>query len=165
MHRRPNYASDLVVTRLHPKVSGLLQVLGKYRKDENVYGMLGAMLREKEHFISQREISTLVDGLIPKDKGSEDVRKRVTEILVAEKNEFWKVVQSGIVDDMRTTDNAWVESTFYHVHLDTDKLKSLANCSESDLEGSESDLLFKSMNELIESEESLLLKTKHAELK
>jgi ADP-ribose pyrophosphatase len=122
----PNFASDIVVTRWKPGATGILEVLANpHETIDGVYAMLGAMQRDEDQKsgrrFAQRALDKLVDGLMHEVS---DVDRRQLEASF-EEHQGWRALDSGYVDDPRATDNAWVESTFHHLHLDKDMLASL----------------------------------------
>ena len=123
----PNFASDIVVTRWKPNETGILEVLARPHKTlRGKYSMLGATLDNKQDF-AKRELDKLVRVLTGTGEEMQAKHSQVAEKIDAIlKLDGCKLEGgSGYVDDPRSTDNAWIESTFYHLHLDTSLLQKL----------------------------------------
>lgn len=94
-----NFAADPIVTRVNP-VTKQLELLVILRKDCNQWALPGGMV---------------------------DAGEVITKTLARELEEETSIhlefdqahmVYQGYVDDMRNTDNAWMETTASHIHLD-----------------------------------------------
>jgi ADP-ribose pyrophosphatase len=93
-----NQAGDPLLTRVHPD-TGRLQVLVIERKDSGQKALPGGMVDEGE------EIATTVARELSEETGAKLSFEGATTVL------------TGIVDDPRNTDNAWMETTVLHKHL------------------------------------------------
>lgn len=140
----PNFAADLLVTRWKPNVNGILEVLMAKRKD-STYGLLGALLKGEDTLLPtkwlnaismlladhyedldnseerRKVIDKIKDKLKPEKVASEDVAKNGQ---LYKASEIWKSEPNVYVDDPRATDNVWIESTVYHLHLDVNTLNT-----------------------------------------
>jgi ADP-ribose pyrophosphatase len=102
----PNFAADPIITRLHPKF-GDCEMLAIQRRDNGQWAIPGGMV----------------------DKG-EDVSRTLSRELAEETGveidmSGSELVYQGFVDDPRTTDNAWIESTVKHLHLESEEAAKL----------------------------------------
>ncbi len=93
-----NQAGDPLLTRVHPQ-TGRLQLLVIQRKDSGQWALPGGMVDEGE------EIAATVARELAEETSAK-----------LEFNDA-KVVFTGVVDDPRNTDNAWMETTVLHKHL------------------------------------------------
>ena len=101
-----NQAGDPLLTRVHPE-TGRLQVLVIERKDSGKKALPGGMVDEGE------DIAATVARELHEETG-------------AKLNfEGAAVLFTGVVDDPRNTDNAWMETTVLHKHLTPDEQTSL----------------------------------------
>ena len=102
-----NYAVDPIITRFKPG-SGprLLQLLAVLHKDCKEWAIPGARLRGSPGGGWERDIDAMERGL--REKGVDIVNL----------DEGGKPVFRGYVDDARNTDDAWIETTVRHYHLD-----------------------------------------------
>lgn len=93
-----NFGADAIIT----KKDKVLKVLLVRRKDTGELAFPGGMVDkdEKSCATAQREL--------------------LEETGISLDLENAKKIYEGYVDDPRNTDNAWIESTFYHLHLDKD---------------------------------------------
>jgi ADP-ribose pyrophosphatase len=157
----PNFAADLLVTREHGN-NGIQVLTKRHAVATGKQALLGSTLRQGRHFPSrfcnacqtypcthsvfpERELDSLTRVLITEEL-RRDVKKELIqmdqsscEIYFKEDKEFWKVeflywkrLHAGYCDDPRATDNAWVESTFLHLHLDNTFLEQLRSKGSSD---------------------------------
>lgn len=93
----PNFAADPIVTRINK--NGRLEMIVIKRKDTGQWAIPGGMVDKGE----------LITDTLRRELGEE-----VSADLDFEKA---KVVFQGYVDDPRNTDNAWMETDAYHLHL------------------------------------------------
>lgn len=93
-----NQAGDPLLTRVHPE-TGRLQLLVIERKDSGQKALPGGMVDEGE------EIAATVARELFEETGA--------KLSFAEAT----CVYTGLVDDPRNTDNAWMETTVLHKHL------------------------------------------------
>jgi ADP-ribose pyrophosphatase YjhB (NUDIX family) len=101
-----NQAGDPLLTRIHPQ-TGRLQVLVIQRKDSGQWALPGGMVDEGE------EIAATVARELSEETSAE------LEFHQAD------VVFTGVVDDPRNTDNAWMETTVLHKHLTDQEQRQL----------------------------------------
>ncbi len=101
-----NQAGDPIVTRLEPG-TGALQVVLIKRADSGQWALPGGMVDEGEQIgkTIARELAEETSGVL--DFGDA------------------KIVYQGYVDDRRNTDNAWMETTAAHKHLDPEAAAAL----------------------------------------
>ena len=101
-----NQAGDPLLTRVNPE-TGRLQILVIERKDSGQKALPGGMVDEGEDIAST-------------------VARELHEETGAKLNfEGASVLFTGVVDDPRNTDNAWMETTVLHLHLTTEVQKTL----------------------------------------
>jgi len=93
-----NQAGDPLLTRVHPEM-GRLQLLVIERKDSGQKALPGGMVDEGE------EIAATVARELSEETGARVSFEGATTIF------------TGVVDDPRNTDNAWMETTVLHKHL------------------------------------------------
>ena len=108
----PNQAADPIVTRWNPEKPDELQVVAIRRKDTGDWALPGGMVDdgEKVSVTVKREFKEEA-GTLP--TAAEQAR---CHILIDRLFASEKVVYKGYVDDPRSTDNAWIETTAYHFH-------------------------------------------------
>jgi len=95
----PNFAADPIVTRVNPK-TGELEMLAIRRKDNGQWAIPGGMVDAGE----------MVSATLAREFEEEaGIRLDMTDA---------RSVYRGYVDDPRNTDNAWMETTVMHKHLD-----------------------------------------------
>jgi ADP-ribose pyrophosphatase len=93
-----NQAGDPLLARVHPE-TGRLQLLVIQRKDSGQTALPGGMVDEGE------QIATTVARELSEETGAQLSFEGATTIF------------TGVVDDPRNTDNAWLETTVLHKHL------------------------------------------------
>ncbi len=93
-----NQAGDPLLTRVHPE-TGRLQVLVIERKDSGQKALPGGMVDEGE------DIATTVARELSEETAAQLSFEAATTVF------------TGVVDDPRNTDNAWMETTVLHKHL------------------------------------------------
>ncbi len=101
-----NYAADPIVTRIHPKF-GDIEMLAVQRKDNGEWAIPGGMVDEGE------EVSRTLTRELTEETGVELDMARA------------ELVYRGFVDDPRTTDHAWIETTVKHLHLEGEEARKL----------------------------------------
>ena len=111
-----NEATDAVITRFHPR-DHRLQFVAVLRAD-GTWALPGDMLGKGEE-PKLRCRMLFDDKVCERDAPNRDAHARArlaerSEELFADADR--KVVYRGYVDDPRNTDNAWVETTAYHLH-------------------------------------------------
>ncbi len=94
----PNYAADPIITRVNQRF-GDVEMLAIERKDNGRWAIPGGMV-DKGEAVSQTLSRELAEETGVKLDFSEA-----------------QLVYQGFVDDPRTTDHAWIESTVKHLHL------------------------------------------------
>jgi ADP-ribose pyrophosphatase len=95
----PNYAADPVVTRFNARF-GDVEMLAILRRDSGQWAIPGGMVDAGE------------------EVGQTLVRELAEETGVTIDMGPGQLVYRGFVDDPRTTDHAWIETTVKHLHLD-----------------------------------------------
>ena len=108
----PNFAADPIITFKYPNTDKLCMI-GIIRKDTGELALPGGMVDpgEKAKTAALREI-------FEEALGESGELGNLTDIFNKEAYELY----SGIVDDPRTTDNAWIETSVYHLHINNNKL-------------------------------------------
>lgn len=94
----PNYAADPIVTRLNSQ-TGKLEIILIRRKDTGEWALPGGMVDAGER------VSRTLERELGEESG------------VNINFESAEKVYEGYVDDPRNTDNAWGETSAYHLHL------------------------------------------------
>jgi ADP-ribose pyrophosphatase len=116
----PNQAADPIVTRFCPDRPGVLQLVCVKRRDTGEWALPGGMTEGKPitDTLLQEFMEEATSELSPHDV--------VQEKLEALFLNSGKLVFQGVVDrDPRNTDNAWMETTVVHFHLDDPVLKNM----------------------------------------
>ncbi len=101
-----NRAGDPLLTRVHPE-TGRLQLLVIQRKDSGEMALPGGMVDEGE------DIASTVARELHEETGATVDFKQAT------------VIYTGVVDDPRNTDNAWMETTVLHKHLSSEEQSTM----------------------------------------
>jgi len=95
-----NWAADPVITRHDPKTGKLLVLL--IQRTEGEWAIPGGMVDPEDSKLSLTAAREL------KEETGLDIKMDAAE-----------EVYTGIVDDARNTDNSWMMTKVYHLHLDT----------------------------------------------
>lgn len=109
----PNYAADPIVTRINEKFNDV-ELLAIQRKDNGLWAIPGGMVDPGE------EVSRTLGRELTEETG------------VALDMEKGRLIYRGFVDDPRTTDHAWIETTVRHLHLDAEQAAALEPQAGSD---------------------------------
>ncbi|MEZ4483102.1 MAG: NUDIX domain-containing protein [Syntrophotaleaceae bacterium] len=109
----PNYAADPIITRVNQRF-GDVEMLAIQRKDNGQWAIPGGMVDKGE------AVSATLSRELKEEAG--------VELDFAEA----QLVYQGFVDDRRTTDNAWIESTVKHLHLVGEQAEKLEPEAGSD---------------------------------
>lgn len=117
----PNHAADPIVTRYDPERPNILQVIAIQRHDTGEWALPGGMVDVGEH------VSLAVRREFKEETGNfTDEKDRVNfNRLTDELFKSGKCVYKGYVDDLRNTDNAWIETTAYHYHCNPEIARTL----------------------------------------
>ncbi len=102
----PNYAADPIITRVNERF-GDVEMLAIQRKDNGQWAIPGGMVDKGE------AVSSTLRRELKEETG--------VELDFSDAH----LVYQGFVDDRRSTDNAWIESTVKHLHLTGDQAKEL----------------------------------------
>lgn len=106
-----NHAADPIVTRIDP-TSGKLQVVAIQRKDTLQWAIPGGMVDAGEAVsVTVKREFTEEAGAIEDPEERERFESDVKTLFATGKQ-----VYRGYVDDPRSTDNAWMETTAFHFH-------------------------------------------------
>lgn len=138
-HYGPVNASDVLLTRwkyenntimTDTESNYILQFLGIVRKDNNMVALPGGKVNKNETNFKAaiREFKEEALDILNKDI---DTIKQI-EPLVDKLFDNSVKIYSGYVDDPRNTDNAWMESTCYHIHVTDDTITSQLNFEAGD---------------------------------
>jgi len=113
-----NHAADPIVTRFHPE-SGQLQVVAIQRNDTGQWAIPGGMVDPGENVsVTVKREFTEEAGAIA-DEAEREEFLALTEELFSSGRQVYR----GYVDDPRSTDNSWMETTAFHFHC-TPKIAS-----------------------------------------
>lgn len=115
-----NFAADPIVTRLHPE-SGHLQMIAIVREDLGQVAIPGGMVDHGEKISGTlaRELCEETLGKAEHGPANEqqDKLQRMFERATP--------VYQGYVDDPRNTDNSWMETQAFHLHLTPEEAQEL----------------------------------------
>lgn len=110
----PNHAADPIVTRLRPG-TGILEVAVVKRRDTGEHALPGGMCEDK------RVADTLLAEFLEEALATQEGNPALTTDLVEQVKQLFsaggRLIYAGYVDDPRNTDEAWMESTVYHFHI------------------------------------------------
>jgi ADP-ribose pyrophosphatase len=109
----PNWAADPIVTRFNAK--GKLQMVAIERGDTRVWAIPGGMVDEGEHVSATLKREFYEEAQNLESEAQSQVIKKQLDTLFASGG---SPVFVGYVDDPRNTDNAWMETSAYHFHID-----------------------------------------------
>lgn len=110
----PNFATDPIVTRYDPVTPQMLQVLCKWRAQDNCWALPGAMLKKIEGVMQTKEEGlrgALMNDVISPFNNDQGGIQLVERLMHSGKD-----IYQGYVDDPRNTDNAWAETWVVHYH-------------------------------------------------
>jgi ADP-ribose pyrophosphatase len=107
-----NHAADPLITQKGE--DGQLYFLMIKRVDNGQWALPGGMLDSSEAGMPRGPMQAALRELF--EEAGLDLR--------AERNEA-KIIYQGYVDDPRNTDNAWMETVVYHIHLNEASLVKL----------------------------------------
>ena len=112
----PNYAADPIVTRFDPTTSKL-QMVAIQRVDTEDWAIPGGMVDAGEHVsvTLRREFYEEAQNL--EGEQAEHIKEKLDALFKKGERVF-----VGYVDDPRNTDNAWMETSAYHFHIDDAEL-------------------------------------------
>jgi ADP-ribose pyrophosphatase len=111
----PNQAADPIVTRHHPK-SGQPQVVAIVRRDTGAWALPGGMVDAGEQVSATVRREFVEEALNIPDPDERSLATSLVDGLFAGTDE--KLVYKGYVDDIRNTDNSWMETCAYHFHCE-----------------------------------------------
>jgi ADP-ribose pyrophosphatase len=109
----PNFAADPIITRINNKF-GDIEMLAVQRRDNGQWAIPGGMVDKGE------DVSRTLARELAEETGVK------LDMSVADP------VYRGFVDDPRTTDHAWIETTVKHLHLEGEVAEKLALEAGSD---------------------------------
>jgi len=107
----PNFAADPVMTRVKPGVDKQYQFVSIRRKDTGEWAIPGGMVDAGEHMsvTARREFMEETQNLPAEDRAS--FNDELEQLFKSGVKVF-----EGYVDDPRSTDNAWIETSVFHYH-------------------------------------------------
>ncbi|MFN8613598.1 MAG: NUDIX domain-containing protein [Vulcanimicrobiota bacterium] len=115
-----NFAADPIVTRTNPE-TGKLEMIAIVREDLHQVAIPGGMVDPGE-----KVSGTLARELCEETLGKEEHGgTTMQETQLQQMFERATPVYRGYVDDPRNTDNAWMETQAFHLHLTDDEAKQL----------------------------------------
>ena len=119
----PNHAVDPIVTKCHPTRPGMLQVVAMKRADTGGWGLPGALVGSHPG----DGIGAKLKGEFKKEKERLTVEAdmKLFDELTKQLFRGGKIVEKQYVDDNRNTDNAWMESTVTHFHVENQALANM----------------------------------------
>jgi ADP-ribose pyrophosphatase len=117
----PNQAADPIVTR-YDMDTGKLQVVLIKRKDNNQWGLPGGMVDKDDPNTSTTAKREFLEEAMKEDN---EKTREDNEVYISKLFKEGRQIYQGYVDDPRNTDNAWMETTAYHFHLNPDDGKNI----------------------------------------
>ncbi|MBT9586893.1 NUDIX domain-containing protein [bacterium] len=115
-----NFAADPIVTRVNPD-TGKLEMIAIVREDLGQVAIPGGMVDHGE-----KVSGTLARELCEETLGKEEHSNAgAQEQKLQQMFERATPVYQGYVDDPRNTDNSWMETQAFHLHLTPDEAKEL----------------------------------------
>lgn len=115
-----NFAADPIVTRLNPE-TGKLEMIAIVREDLHQVAIPGGMVDPGEK----------VSGTLARELCEETLGKEEHGGTTVQEQELQKMFERatpvfrGYVDDPRNTDNAWMETQAFHLHLTPEEASKL----------------------------------------
>jgi ADP-ribose pyrophosphatase len=109
-----NFAADPVVTRTNP-ATGQLEMIAIQRGDNGQWAIPGGMV-DKGEPVSTTLARELSEEALGKESVDSDKADEL-EMWFRGKFEAAHRVYAGYSDDRRNTDNAWMETQVFHIHL------------------------------------------------
>ena len=106
----PNLNIDIVLTILHPTNNTMNIILQRYNHDQTVYGLPSGNILTNKDILPRH--GAFVD-LLQECMGE----AYVTNLVCMTMGDNAGIIYSGIVDDIRNTDNAWLETKVLHYHI------------------------------------------------
>ena len=110
----PNHAADPIVTRLHPQTNQLQMVAVERQDEKGVWAIPGGFVDAGEA-VSKTLLREFVEEVGDFDADAEGLQQAFNKA-IHDLFQGGVVVYRGYVDDPRTTDNAWIETTACHFH-------------------------------------------------
>ncbi|MBS2040565.1 NUDIX domain-containing protein [bacterium] len=115
-----NFAADPIVTRINPE-TGKLEMIAIVREDLHQVAIPGGMVDPGE-----KVSGTLARELCEETLGKEEHGgTTMQEAQLQQMFERATPVYQGYVDDPRNTDNAWMETQAFHLHLTAEEASQL----------------------------------------
>ena len=113
----PNQAADPIVTRFHPD-TGRLQVVVILRKDVNEWALPGGMVDPGELITLTLKREFLEEaGQDPDPDNQKELKEKLDDLFTSVGNSADDFAFVGYVDDVRNTDNSWMETVAVHYHI------------------------------------------------
>jgi hypothetical protein len=106
----PNINIDLVLTIVHPTNKSMNIVLQRFNHTKTIYGLPSGNASANEDILPKH--GAFVD-LLQECMGDE----YVTNLVCMCMGDKPGIIYSGIVEDVRNTDNAWLETKVLHYHI------------------------------------------------
>ena len=106
----PNLNIDIVLTILNPRTKEMNIILQRYNHEHTIYGLPNGNSSGNDDILPR--YGAFVD-LLQECMGEE----YVTHLISVCMGDKPAVIHSGVVDDVRNTDNAWIETKVLHYHI------------------------------------------------
>lgn len=125
----PNHAADSIVTR--SGANGATEVLLIQRKDTGQWALPGGMVEDEKNVFNvalnelAEEALVLESSAGAKKLHRETIDSKVEKLKQLQCFQDAKNTFKGVVDDPRNTDNAWVETEAWNVHLGSEETAAL----------------------------------------
>lgn len=109
-HWGHNLNMDLVLTILHPKTKQMNIILQRYNHNVSIYGLPGGNISSNEDILPKLG---LFNDLLQECMGEAYVENLISICM----GNGPSIIYSGVVNDVRNTDNAWLETKVLHYHI------------------------------------------------
>jgi ADP-ribose pyrophosphatase len=122
-----NFAADPIVTRRNPE-NGKLEMIAIVREDLNQVAIPGGMCDPGEKVSGTLARELCEETLGKEEHGGTTVQEKELQTMFERATPVYR----GYVDDPRNTDNSWMESSAFHLHLTDDEAARLSLQEGSD---------------------------------
>ncbi|MBX3170239.1 MAG: NUDIX domain-containing protein [Candidatus Eremiobacteraeota bacterium] len=115
-----NFAADPIVTRTHPE-TGKLEMIAIVREDLNQVAIPGGMVDPGEKISGTLARELCEETLGKEEHGGTTAQEKELQTMFERATPVYR----GYVDDPRNTDNSWMETSAFHLHLNDEEAARL----------------------------------------